>query len=378
MMDCATMQSDLLTGSVSVAPEYRFRVDNFAEAEWSAMMAFFDDASVYQTWAYGAVRWHKKNLSHCVLYHKNEVVGMAQLRIMRPGKLPFGVAYLRWGPLCQRSGRELDPENVRMLACALHDEYVIKRGLHLEVLPNAVEGSLSASVIQSAFSGFVSGNGISGEHYRTFLLDISPTLEQLRKQLDKKWRNQLSAAERNELTIEAGDDCALYVQFSELYKQMWERKKFSSGVSVEEFLKIQQALPTEQRLQTFICRHRDKPIAGLVCSAVGATGIYLLGATNEDGMKVKGSYLLQWAAIQFLKTRGCSGYDLGGIDPIVNPGVYHFKSGLSGIDVSYLPPLAACENRWSSALARFGRLVRNRRTEKPLSVRQSAQTPAKS
>ena len=36
--------------------------------------------------------------------------GMAQLRIVRPTPLKFGMAYLRWGPLWERRGLPLDPE----------------------------------------------------------------------------------------------------------------------------------------------------------------------------------------------------------------------------------------------------------------------------
>jgi lipid II:glycine glycyltransferase (peptidoglycan interpeptide bridge formation enzyme) len=56
-------------------------------------------------------------------------------------------------------------------------------------------------------------------------------------------------------------------------------------------------------------------------------------------MANKGSYLLQWKAIEWMKNNGCRRYNLNGINPIVNPGSYHFKAGLSGKngkDVYYL------------------------------------------
>ena len=68
------------------------------------MLDLFDDANIYQTAAYGEVRWGKKNLSRLVLKRDGEVVGIAQLRIIRPTPLKFGMAYLRWGPLWERRG----------------------------------------------------------------------------------------------------------------------------------------------------------------------------------------------------------------------------------------------------------------------------------
>jgi hypothetical protein len=85
---------------------------------------------------------------------------------------------------------------------------------------------------------------------------------------------------------------------------------------------------------------------------MGDSAIYLLGATSDNGLDAKGSYLLQWTLIQWLKESGVRGYDLGGIDPQQNPGVYHFKRGLSGTDVCHMNPLVACNSAVSSAFAK--------------------------
>src|ERR1700736_6770103 len=109
-------------------------VDRSTPAEWLQMFDLFNDANIYQTWSYSEVRCGEKNLSHLVLKRRGEVLGMAQLRIVRPTRFKFGMAYLRWGPLCHLRRRELDPDIVQVMATALHDEYVAKRGLYLEIL----------------------------------------------------------------------------------------------------------------------------------------------------------------------------------------------------------------------------------------------------
>jgi lipid II:glycine glycyltransferase (peptidoglycan interpeptide bridge formation enzyme) len=272
----------------------------------------------------------------------------------------MGVAYLRWGPLFHRRGRELDAEVVGGMADALLDEYVRRRGLHLEVLPNAFRGSRRAEVLDAQFQGFDHKPILSQERYRTFLLDISLTTDELRKNLDRKWRNQLNAGTRNNLEVLEGQDAAAYEEFRSLYEQMWQRKKFESAVRIEEFQKIQQRLPEQQKMKIFLCRVRGKSVAALVCSALGDTAIYLLGATNEDGLKVKASYVLQWAAIRSAKECGTRFYDLGGIDPVANPGVYNFKSGLSGRDISHIGALTRCENPISAGFARASQVVRGK------------------
>jgi lipid II:glycine glycyltransferase (peptidoglycan interpeptide bridge formation enzyme) len=331
-------------------PVWQVEVDRTTPAEWSQMLDLFEDANIYQTWSYGEVRWGRKNLSHLVLKRNDEIVGMAQLRIIRPTKLNFGMAYLRWGPICHWRGRALDEEAVVGMAQALHQEYVCKRRLLLQILPNAFVGSSRGELFQSAFSRFTQEPSTSANLYRTFVVDLSPPLEELRRNLDKKWRNQLSRAEKNGLRVVACSGTDQYRIFCGMYKQMTNRKTFASTVDIEEFERIQADLPETHRMRILICEQEGIPVAGVVASVMGDSAIYVLGATSDKGLDAKGSYLLQWTLIQWLKERGVRRYDLGGIDPRQNPGVYHFKRGLSGADVCQLSPLVACENIVSSAV----------------------------
>jgi Acetyltransferase (GNAT) domain len=333
-------------------PVWRVEVDRATPEEWSGMLDGFEDANIYQSWSYGAVRWGRKNLSHLVLKCNGDVVAMAQLRIVRPTRFNFGMAYLRWGPMCHRRGRKLDAEVTAGMAQALREEYVGKRRLLLQILPNAFMGTQRGTLFQSAFNGFTQEASTPANLYRTFVLDLSPSLDQLRKNLDKKWRNQLTRSEKNGLTVTADTGTAAYGIFCRMYGQMLKRKAFETTVNIEEFERIQESLPESQRMRILICEQNGVPVAGIVASAMGDSGIYLLGATSDDGLNSKGAYLLQWTLIQWLKENGFKSYDLGGIDPEGNPGVYSFKKGFSGVDVSQLSPFIACDNVVSSTIVR--------------------------
>lgn len=329
---------------------YTIDVDRIGEEEWSHLLSHFADANVYQAWAYGSVRWGERNLSHLILKRGHSVVAMAQLRIIRPTFMRFGIAYLRWGPLCHLQGRELDPGVMHVMGDALYNEYVNRRGLGLEVLPNAFSGSRRAELFDSAFGRF-SRQIAPAAPYRTLVLDLTPSLEAIRCRLDKKWRNQLNASEKNDLQVVEADPLEGYSIFRGLYIDMWQRKRFDPVVDIREFGSIQGRLCENQKMIVFLCEYQGKPVAGLVCSAMGDSAIYLLGATNETGMKVKASYLLQWTLIERLKQNGTRYYDLGGIDPTANPGVYHFKSGLCGEDISHIGLLFACNSDLSRLFA---------------------------
>lgn len=327
---------------------YQAEIDQVTPAEWSQHLTRFEDANLYQTWSYGAVRWGEGSLSHIILKRGGELVAMAQVRIIRPRFAIGGIAYLRWGPLCHLRGQNLDPEIAREMAKALHAEYVKKRRLFLRILPNAFAGSEREMVFKAAFPQFQFAQAKPGDIDRTFLLDISAPAEVIRKKLDQKWRNQLNRAEKNNLTIVKGNSAVEYKLFLEVYEKMWARKQFDTTVDVHEFARICDDLPEGLKFQILICLHEGKPMSGIVCSAMGNTGIYLLGATHDEGLNTKAAYLLQWTMINQMKEQGMRYYDLGGIDPEKNPGVYHFKKGFSGDDVTRIAPLECCEDIFSS------------------------------
>jgi lipid II:glycine glycyltransferase (peptidoglycan interpeptide bridge formation enzyme) len=348
-----------VSGLISVIDStWQVEVDRATAAEWSQMLDLFDDANIYQTSAYGSVRWGEKNLSRLVLKRDGEVMGMAQVRIIRPTPLKFGMAYLRWGPLWERKGIPFTPEVSTRMVRAIEDEYLSKRKLFLRVLPNAFTGSPRAHLFQDVLSKFTHELGEADNTYRTFVLDLALPLEALRSRLDKKWRNQLTRSEKNNLSVISGHGTKEYRAFYEIYCQMCKRKSFETTVDVDEFGRVQEALTESQRMRVLICRDKDIAVAGLVASVMGDSAIYLLGATSNDGLNSKGAYLLQWTLISWLKKQGIKSYDLGGIDPERNPGVYHFKRGLSGVDICQISPFAASDSAVSSRMVMAGLAIR--------------------
>jgi lipid II:glycine glycyltransferase (peptidoglycan interpeptide bridge formation enzyme) len=359
---------------------WQVEVDQTSADEWSRMLDLFDDANIYQTAAYGEIHWGARHLSRLLLKRDGDVVSMAQFRIVRPTPLKFGIAYLRWGPLWERRGTQFGDEAPIRMARAIQTEYLEKRRLFVRILPNAFAQTPRAQVFQSDFSAFECQANAPSEIYRTFVVDLTPSVEELRARLDAKWRNKLKQAEKNQLSVVTGNGSAEFRTFCEMYAQMRKRKTFETTVDVDEFARMQAVLPESQRMQVFICKDADTPVAGVVVTAIGDTAIYLLGATSDAGLNARGAYLLQWKVMSWLKEIGVKQYDLGGIDPEVNPGVYYFKRGLSGADVCQIAPLDASASSVSSAIANLGSLVRRilRSSSVPLNRMRPVKQPVSS
>lgn len=309
---------------------YASEVDAVDEQAWYQILEQFEDANIYQTWSYDEVRCGRENISHLLLRKKGDIVAVAQSRI---AKLPFikaGIAYVRWGPLWRRSNDEPDAETFRQAIRALRNEYACRRGLVLRIYPTLFDHASSCFTPILREEGF-SWLGKKTRH-RTLLMNLNRPLGDLREGLGPHWRRYLKVAERNGLEIVEDCEGNLFATFISIYKEMVARKRFPEPNDINEFRVIQDRLPEKFKMKVMLCRSGDKLSAGLVCSAIGNTAVYLFGATSNAGLKSRGSYLLHWKLIESLKQDRCAVYDLNGINPEANPGTFRFKRDLCGND----------------------------------------------
>ncbi|MFQ5738698.1 MAG: lipid II:glycine glycyltransferase FemX [Acidobacteriota bacterium] len=342
----------------ALQPGYRIATAPVNESEWTSLLGRFEDATIYQSWAYAAARWPDRGVNRLILERGGEAVALAQVRVVQLPLLESGMAYVPWGPVWKRKGGNHCLEDLRQIIRALLQEYVLRRRLQLRVHPPDIDVGAEADRIRSVLEteGLRSDSNYSP--YRTVLLDLGPSVDQLRKQLSSRWRRQLNVALRNDLQVVDGTSGRFFDEFLHLYKEMLERKRFSPGVDATEFGRIQEQLPDAAKMRIFLSQSEGTWIAGLVISLLGNRGIYLLGATGNAGLKSRASFLLHWRVIEWMKQNGAAYYDLGGIDPNKNPGGYSFKKGVRGNEVSHLGRFEASESRFNRMIISSGDTLR--------------------
>jgi hypothetical protein len=308
--------------------DYTVETDNIDKDAWSRILLEFDDANIYQTWSYGAVRWGEKNLSHFLLKKKGEIVAAAQARIVKPPFLPAGIAYIRWGGLWQRKDQPRDPDVFRQMILALRQEYADRRGLFLRMLPNIMDKDAQEIIDILQKAGFERRTPPEGG--RTLYIDLRYSFEELRANMKKGWRKQLNRAEKSGLTLVEASDAELFEMFASAYREMHNRKGFTEYVDIDEFRVMQQDLDDALKMKIIACRSNGAVHAAFIFSALGNMGLGLLGATSDRGLKSGSLHYLMWKAIEWLKARGYRWYDLGGYNPERVPGTAYLKSGLAG------------------------------------------------
>lgn len=320
---------------------YDFSVARLSNEAWSPILSQFADATLYQSHAYGAVRWGEKRLLHAVLRFDGQIVAATQIILAGVPGMRVGVAYAPSGPLWRSRGTAPNPTHLQVLVDRLSNEFVRRRGLYLRLSP--VEVTDNIGTVQACLQA--RGFATSDENRRqTIYVDLEQEVKTLEAQCTKKWRENLRRSLRSDLVIKEGIDDAMYGVFASLYSEMHSRKQFTQNVSVPEFREIQKRLPLDQKMQVMICERHGIPVAGLVWSSIGEMGIPIFSGTGDEGLKYRGSYLLRWNMALRMKEKGCRLLDQGGVNPEKNPGGYHFKSGMGGRLVQEIGHLDRCTN----------------------------------
>lgn len=303
-------------------------IDRIHSAEWNEMISLFDDASIHQTWSAALVTKGGNNISHLVLKKDNEVIGICQVTLRQLPAIKAGIAEAYNGPLWKRKGQSVSFERFTEMIQALRQEYVTNRGMVLRIRPNEFlnDDHACGHILKSA--GF--SKNMQFPQQRTLVLNLSHDLDTLRGNLSDSWRLHLNRAEKQNLTVVEGTGDDLYGAFLAQMKDMLVRKKFVPIVNYDQYREVQRQLPDHLKMKIFVALQDGISLGSIVVSAIGDTGVFLFGASGNQGLKSHASNLLHWRALCWLKQCNYKQYDLGGIDPQGNPGTYQFKRGLAG------------------------------------------------
>lgn len=330
------------------------RLAQISRSEWNVLAPTMFGYSFRQSWAYGHAVAERYNASseHVGFFRGNDCIGLADVRVR---SIPFvggGVAFISGGPLVRRDVWELAEQDLVSSLDVLIGEYVKCRNLILRIAP-PIEWAARGWDVAPLFSElqFVTPAHLAG--YRTVIVDLTPSVEQLRKNLDSNWKACLNRSEKQRLTIQTGDGVDLLNRFCPLLQELIKRKGFSVELSAEFYRDLQNRMDAGERFCVKLVEFEGQLVAGHVASVLGQTSVALLVASSPLGNDLKTSYLLHWATLVEAKERGCSWYDLGGIDPKRVPGVYQFKRLIRGIDLTAQGPFEFHPSRIRAEVTRF-------------------------
>jgi lipid II:glycine glycyltransferase (peptidoglycan interpeptide bridge formation enzyme) len=231
------------------------------------------------------------------------------------------------GPVCddqrlwEAAGEEL-AENIREESFA-----------YLDVLP---EWTQRADGDHPNFANHFKWHSM-GTPRASLRLDLKAAEDEIFANFRKTTRYEVRRAERLGTTVSMASSDSEIDEFLSIYRRMAIRKGFIPNPIDNLRRVIHWLITSESRGALLIGRAEGIVYGGAVIARSGRRCWYILGANDrEEGMAV--GHILQWKAILWAKSHGCTEYDFGGYTPGATSGPAWFKEGFGGTVVHLVGP----------------------------------------
>jgi lipid II:glycine glycyltransferase (peptidoglycan interpeptide bridge formation enzyme) len=259
-------------------------------------------------------------------------------------RLPLGLGTLAYVPRGPVVGWD-NPAAAPALIAALDAEARRRRAVLLKIEPDVPDAPNVRDRLRAL--GFRE-SAQTVQPPRTIVLDISSPAGSLEAeddavlmQMSGTTRRKVRQAYRREVSVRVGDRAALE-SFSRLAQATGQRNAF--GVHSPAYYEQVYTLFVPDHAVLLMASHAGDDLAGLFTFAMGRTAWYLYGASSDRERSLMPAYALQWEAIRWARSRGCTHYDLWGIPDADEQtleaqfqqrsdglwGVYGFKRGFGG------------------------------------------------
>lgn len=183
----------------------------------------------------------------------------------------------------------------------------------------------------------------------TFHADLRLGIEARQAALHGNWRHNLKRGGQHGISVEPWPDGASLEPVYAVYREMSALKDVPIAMSLDELQALRAAFGRNLTLASATDR------AGAVLAIRGFARIAaraqdIIAAVARQGRVVYANYPLTWELLRIAVEQGVHVYDLGGADAAGATGVYNFKRGLGGREVTMIG-----EWEWTtSRLARWG------------------------
>ena len=295
-----------------------------------------------------------------------QTAGAGAQILFRRLPLGFTIAYIPKGPV-GLNWADLPQGNA--FWAAVHGQARARRAVFLKVEPDGwpAPGTPHPAAACLIAAGFVAADTIQPR--TTLRVNLGPAEEAILAAMKQKTRYNIRLAQKKGVVVRQGgpDDVT---SFHRLAQTTADRNSF--GVHSLAYYQTALHLFAPDRAALLLAQFEGRPIAALMVFCQGPEAYYFYGASANEERHLMAPYLLQWEAMRWAKSRGCTTYDLWGIpdapfDALEAEfeqrhdglwGVYRFKRGFGG---QYCQSAGAFDFVYCRLLHCLYRLVRRRR-----------------
>jgi lipid II:glycine glycyltransferase (peptidoglycan interpeptide bridge formation enzyme) len=266
----------------------------------------------------------------------DDLVAGAQILFRRLPAALGQLAYVPKGPIVDWT----DQRALEKLVVALDQVAQERRALAVTIEPNLRDEATHRERLRSFRFHPAPFSAIQPR--RTLIVDITPDENDILMEMKSKTRYNIRLAGRKGVTVREGDADDVST-FNELLAATADRADFGIHPPAYYEAAYQRFAPRDWA-RLLLAEVEGKAVAGLMVFALPPRSWYFYGASISAHRKKMPTYLLQWEAMRWAKSRGCRTYDMWGVpdedretleDQFIERsdglwGVYRFKRGFGG------------------------------------------------
>ena len=305
--------------------------------DWDRFIAAHPNGHVLQSAPWGTLKsqfgWSAERVG---LAHEGKLVGGAQILYRR---LPAGLgrlAYVPKGPIVNWE----DEAQVKTLMAVLDRAARAKGTIALTIEPDLPDGDAHDKRLRAL--GFSPSPLGSVQPRRTIVVDIAPDEDAILGEMKQKTRYNVRLAARKGVTVREAAEADLPA-FHALMAATGERDAF--GVHAPAYYETAYHLFVPHGwARLLLAEAEGEAVAAVMIFALPPRSWYLYGASSDAHREKMPTYLLQWEAMRWARSLGCTTYDLYGVPDEDEEeleaqftrrsdglwGVYRFKRGFGG------------------------------------------------
>ncbi len=300
--------------------------NTYTRAEWSALLDQCPHSTLLQSYYYAqAMREAKQqNVRHGLILIDDVEAGIVQMQEVKLFGYAIHALSIDRGPLWfDGFGKGV---HIEAFADALNTQFPARLGRKRRFMPEYF-GKTSVS-----FKKY--NKNQKEKSYTTYILDISPELDDIRSNLKKKWRNILNKAEKNDFSISIDENLSTFAHFLKFYTKDRIEKGYS-GASNKFLAALAKYAAMNNECLILNAVEDNETIASILIFIHGRGATYQAGWTTPYGRDKGAHHRLLWQSIIELRTRNITEFDLGGYNDDAE-GLKLFKQGLGGHDIALI------------------------------------------
>jgi len=333
----------MLKSEISGSARLSARVVNH-HTEWNSLIGKLPHNHILQCWEWGALKArHGWKAQRLIWEVSDQPVAAAQLlvRTVRRMGLTARMMYAPRGPLLDWNNQELCGRVLRDMQTHARQAGVLFLKIDPEIpvgygVPKTEYACANPTGMET--SAWLTDNGwrCSTEQVQfrnTVVIELTRSEDEILASLKQKTRYNIRLATRKGVAVRAG-----YPTDIDTLHRMYVGTSMRDGFAIREadyYHDSWASLMQKGLAQPLVAEFGEEPVAGAIIFAFDQRAYYMYGMSSNAHRDKMPNHLLQWEAIRWAKTQGCTTYDLWGAPDVFEEsdpmwGVWRFKAGFGG------------------------------------------------